>query len=200
MIRPLLILALIFGAIIAAKMLYKVTRHVGLQWVLTLLVVFAALGAMVMHRTSSPRSPSLPWGLGEEAPMPSVGEPSPPALGRIPAPDQGPITYEITYDDGSTAVVTSGEPYIEKVTAHAGVKKSVVTRFQQTVSRYGQGATRGGIVWTLLKGVAIAAFLYLSYLFLDAGTRGHFTWQLRVISVLAFVGICVAIAALRGGL
>ena len=200
MMPALYILVAVAVAIILIKMLYNVTRHVGLQWVLTLLFVFAALGAMVLHRTSRPRSPRLPWGPGEKAPMPPVREPSPPDLGRIPAPDQGPYTVETTYDDGSVAVVTSGGPYMEKAPAHAGVRNSVVTRVQQSVSRSGHWATRGGIAWTLLMGVAIAAFLYLSYLFLDAGTRGHFTWQLRVISVLAFVGICVAIAALRGGL
>jgi hypothetical protein len=45
--------------------------------------------------------------------------------------------------------------------------------------------------WTIVSGIALAAMIYLAYLFLDAGTRGQFTWPLRVFSVVAFVGICV---------
>ncbi|HUU82713.1 MAG TPA: hypothetical protein VM243_04335 [Phycisphaerae bacterium] len=45
--------------------------------------------------------------------------------------------------------------------------------------------------WTLVSGLALAAMIYLAYLFVDSGTRGHFTWPLRIFSVLAFVAICV---------
>lgn len=45
--------------------------------------------------------------------------------------------------------------------------------------------------WTIVSAIALAAMVYLAYLFLDAGTRGQFTWPLRVFSVVAFVGICV---------
>ena len=57
-----------------------------------------------------------------------------------------------------------------------------------------------GFAGTALLAGAILVLLYLGYVFLDAGTRGHFTWQLRIISVLAFIGFCVAIVALRRGL
>lgn len=45
--------------------------------------------------------------------------------------------------------------------------------------------------WTLVSAITLAAMIYLAYLFLDAGTRGQFTWPLRVFSVVAFVGICI---------
>ena len=45
--------------------------------------------------------------------------------------------------------------------------------------------------WTLVSAIALAAMVYLAYLFLDAGTRGQFTWPLRIFSVVAFVGICI---------
>lgn len=45
--------------------------------------------------------------------------------------------------------------------------------------------------WTIVSAIALAAMIYLAYLFLDAGTRGQFTWPLRIFSVVAFVGICI---------
>lgn len=50
---------------------------------------------------------------------------------------------------------------------------------------------------SLLTALSIGAFLAVGYVFLDAGTRGQFTWPLRIVSVVAFAAICVAIAALR---
>ena len=58
---------------------------------------------------------------------------------------------------------------------------------------------RGSIVWNGLLALALAALLYVGYAFLDAATRGHFTWRLRILSVTAFVVFCAAMAALRAG-
>jgi hypothetical protein len=46
---------------------------------------------------------------------------------------------------------------------------------------------------TLLSMFALCILLYLAYVFVDVGTRGHFTWTLRVAAALAFVGICGAL-------
>lgn len=46
-------------------------------------------------------------------------------------------------------------------------------------------------------GAAIAAFLGVGYVFLDASTRGQFTWPLRLVAVVAFAAIYVAMASLR---
>ena len=59
---------------------------------------------------------------------------------------------------------------------------------------------RGKPMSHLLTAVAIAAFLCVGYVFLDAGTRGHFTWRLRITAVVAFAAIWVAMASLRGQL
>ena len=53
---------------------------------------------------------------------------------------------------------------------------------------------------SLLTALSIGAFLAVGYVFLDAGTRGQFTWPLRIASVVAFAAICVAVAALRNQL
>lgn len=58
----------------------------------------------------------------------------------------------------------------------------------------------GSVVPSLLIAGAIAVFLYIGYILLDAGTRGHFTWSLRIVSVLAFGVLLVTLAALRLGL
>ena len=41
--------------------------------------------------------------------------------------------------------------------------------------------------------VILSILVYLAYLFVDTGTRGHFTWTLRIATVAAFVGICSAL-------
>jgi hypothetical protein len=43
-----------------------------------------------------------------------------------------------------------------------------------------------GLLLNLLSGALIAAFLGVGYIALDAGTRGHFTWSLRILTVLTF--------------
>jgi len=53
------------------------------------------------------------------------------------------------------------------------------------------------ILSSLLMATAIAAFLGVGYVFLDASTRGHFTWPLRIAAVAAFAAIYVAMSALR---
>jgi len=46
------------------------------------------------------------------------------------------------------------------------------------------------VSWTVVSAAALAAMIYLAYLFLDAGTRGQLTWLLRLFSVVAFLAIC----------
>lgn len=203
MIRPLLMLLAIFATIIAARMLYRVTRRIGLQWVLTLLFVLALLGTMVLFRGAKPCSTSIHLAPHVALPVPTVAVPPRPELDIAPAMDQARVDYEITYvdvGDGPTQFVESHVARDGRVGVHAGANQTVVIKPRRTLFQYVQAGKKDGIVWTAILGGAIILFLYLAYLFLDAGTRGHFTWQLRIISVVAFVGICVAIAALRGGL
>ncbi|MCZ6682073.1 MAG: hypothetical protein O7B26_02745, partial [Planctomycetota bacterium] len=44
---------------------------------------------------------------------------------------------------------------------------------------------------TPLSVAFLAGLLVIAYLFLDANTRGHYTWPLRVGSAIAFAAICV---------
>lgn len=45
----------------------------------------------------------------------------------------------------------------------------------------------------LLTGGALALLVALAYLFLDAGTRGRYTWPLRIGAVAMFSGLCFAL-------
>lgn len=54
--------------------------------------------------------------------------------------------------------------------------------------------------WSVISAVALAAMIYLGYLFLDAGTRGQFTWLLRLFAVVAFATICGALLLAGRGL
>lgn len=55
-------------------------------------------------------------------------------------------------------------------------------------------------VWSLITACAIAALMFVGYIALDAGTRGHFTWPLRVLTVLCFGAIITTVVALRHAL
>jgi hypothetical protein len=43
------------------------------------------------------------------------------------------------------------------------------------------------LVALAVSGSLLAAFLFVGYLFLDSGTRGHFTWSLRITMLAAFL-------------
>lgn len=58
-------------------------------------------------------------------------------------------------------------------------------------SRHGRGIS------SLLTALAIGAFLYLGYILLDASTRGHFTWSLRLLSLFSFSVLVGALVLLR---
>lgn len=64
-----------------------------------------------------------------------------------------------------------------------GVSSSVKSHVV-TVSR--SPKKRAAAFGTALTAIAIAAFLYIGYILLDASTRGQFTWSLRIMSLLAF--------------
>lgn len=55
----------------------------------------------------------------------------------------------------------------------------------------------GSVLWSLIAAAAIGAFLYVSYILLDASTRGHFSWPLRLAAVGGFGVIYAALALLR---
>ena len=81
---------------------------------------------------------------------------------------------------------------------------------QKHLSSTGQAIDSAHIRWSnvshrtwlssVLIGFAVFAFLYICYLFLDASTRGQFTWSLRILSALTFICLFITIHLLRGSL
>jgi len=52
--------------------------------------------------------------------------------------------------------------------------------------------------WTIFSTFVLALVVFLLYNFLNAGTKGHFAWPLRLISIAAFVLLCLGLLAIRG--
>lgn len=61
----------------------------------------------------------------------------------------------------------------------------------------GRTANWGSFVKQGAAAAACALFLALAYLFLDARTRGHYTWPLRIGVGVAFIATCAIIAYMR---
>jgi hypothetical protein len=53
-------------------------------------------------------------------------------------------------------------------------------------------------LWTLLSALGLAFSVYLVYSFLNAGSKGHLAWPLRIISVTAYALLCAALLYLKG--
>jgi hypothetical protein len=51
--------------------------------------------------------------------------------------------------------------------------------------------------WTVVSALVLALVIYLAYAFLNAGTKGHLAWPLRVISCAAFLLLCLGLFYLR---
>lgn len=60
----------------------------------------------------------------------------------------------------------------------------------------GRRVVKSSLIWTGVSALALGVMIYLAYLFVDAGTRGQFTWRLRLFSAVAFVGICALLVGL----
>ncbi|MBN1488757.1 MAG: hypothetical protein JXA69_02475 [Phycisphaerae bacterium] len=56
-----------------------------------------------------------------------------------------------------------------------------------------KGYVRSDVARIVLTVAALFAMVALAYLFLDAGTKGYYTWPLRVGAALAFAVLCVIV-------
>lgn len=87
-----------------------------------------------------------------------------------------------------------------KLPGRISVGRFAIPRIDHKVvpfTRLNERSWRAMTVWTLLSALAIGSFLYLSYLFLDASTRGHFTWSLRFLSLITFGVLVTAVTLLQ---
>ncbi len=82
----------------------------------------------------------------------------------------------------------------------APVAGTIPTQVHAPVAAPLVGSMRGLAGFQILLLIALlVAMIYLAYLFLDSGTRGQFTWPLRIICAIAFVGICGFLVAMSNG-
>lgn len=99
------------------------------------------------------------------------------------------IEQQIAISNGASG--SSGSRTLRK--AKASVKRTLRNPSRAPLAQ----SIRTNTMSRLLTGVAIAAFLCVGYVFLDAATRGQFTWRLRIVAVVAFAAICVALQSLH---
>ena len=91
---------------------------------------------------------------------------------------------ERTLDVHATRAVRAERGRVAAIRARIAEKQSELRRS----ARFERPHARG----TLLLAVFVVVFLYVGYLFLDAATRGHFTWRLRLVCVAAVVAMLLA--------
>lgn len=116
------------------------------------------------------------------------------------------LKVAFSFDEGSDLRV-SGVPEAPSPSMYVEVAQPGSVEIQTTLESLSTNPRRSRVrhlpvgiallLPSLLTALSIAAFLAVGYVFLDAGTRGQFTWSLRIASVVAFAAICVAISALR---
>ncbi len=116
------------------------------------------------------------------------------------------LKVAFSFDEGSDLRI-SGVPEAPSPSMYVEVAEPGSVEIQTTLESLSTNPRRSrvrhlpvSIAWllpSLLTALSIGSFLAVGYVFLDAGTRGQFTWPLRIASVVAFAAICVAISALR---
>jgi hypothetical protein len=62
------------------------------------------------------------------------------------------------------------------------------------------GGQRIHLFWTLASAAGLGLAIFILYTFLNAGTKGHLAWPLRIASVAAFIVLCLGLLAIRGHL
>ena len=54
--------------------------------------------------------------------------------------------------------------------------------------------------WTVASALVLGLFIYIIYSFLNAGTKGHLAWPLRLVSITAFLILAAVLLVVRGHL
>jgi hypothetical protein len=78
--------------------------------------------------------------------------------------------------------------------ASAAEQAVEAARAQRSAMREG----RRTLGWTIFSALALALVIYFIYSFLNAGTKGHLAWPLRIVSVAAYLLLCLGLLFLRG--
>ena len=185
-------------------------RVAGILLMFLLTLAFAG-AAMFMFMPAGHGTPSARLA----PPIPPV-----PKAELPPAPlDADPVSFELSVENmrkhgdrlaqSARIKIQAGAEAINEVAqkvaeqTRALVRQHPVPPVPDVAHRVVDGVRRArpaGLAASGLMAFAIGALLYLGYIFLDAGTRGHFTWSLRIVSVVTFAALCLALSILRHGL
>ncbi len=76
---------------------------------------------------------------------------------------------------------------------------SQVTRTAREMKDQAREARRTW-AWTIASALVLALFMFIIYSFLNAGTKGHLAWPLRIISITAFALLAAGLLIVRGHL
>lgn len=159
--------------------------------------LFLFLGHRGPFRNRDSRAPNLPTIYSPEIPrMPSTK-----VEVYVPRLHHAPQRYEeASHSHGisKSAFASSDKVFAEQtiVTNEDGTVIAISQTSRSRAPRTHRG-TVVGIVGFAVAGLIVVAFLYIGYLFLDSGTRGQFSWTLRIASIVAFGVICAVVALLR---
>ena len=75
-------------------------------------------------------------------------------------------------------------------------RRQVQQRIQKTLRARKDEYSHHG--WTVIATVLLALATFLVYSFLNAGSKGHMAWTLRLISLTAFILLCFGLFYFRG--
>ena len=114
-------------------------------------------------------------------------------------------THVVEFTNTQTQRVT--ETVVEAVTDSVDGLTEQITKSAHQLTAPARRAPWLGQGWRLhrsgwgmiVSAAALGVMIFLAYLFLDSGTRGQFTWPLRIFAVAAFVGICILLVTLQPG-
>jgi hypothetical protein len=66
------------------------------------------------------------------------------------------------------------------------------------VSELSREEHRRSLGWTVLSALLLGLVIYFIYSFLNAGSKGHLAWPLRLVSLAAYLLLCLGLLFLRG--
>ncbi len=66
------------------------------------------------------------------------------------------------------------------------------------ISELSREEHRRSLGWTVLSALLLGLVIYFIYSFLNAGSKGHLAWPLRLVSLAAYLLLCLGLLFLRG--
>ncbi|MFQ5411727.1 MAG: hypothetical protein ACE5EC_05500 [Phycisphaerae bacterium] len=109
------------------------------------------------------------------------------------------VTHMAISREGASVAISEGT--VETIAISGELPDVKVTEPEPTPTKSNrkdlESRDRGSWLSRIASGGAVAVLITLAYLFLDAGTRGRYTWPLRFGSIVIFAGFCVLLWRLR---